>query len=248
MPPSLFHLLLHQVVGGERNYGNFLSSYARTANGVRMSIQEAANLNSAYWISFSVGRFLAFLAANWVPMHVIIMVEGVGVTTTCLINRIIATPLSLWIISQPQGIFWGPLYPSGIAWANLYFPIHGRECTMMVLGASAGGVVYTLVMGQLYDEFGPGAMTVVMLWCAIIILGSGTWLRWAGLAHGSRFEGLEGGRVGGSSNSISGGGESSNKQQEHSDSSKAVDDPDHRWQGQLGFHSEAQAEEAKDYS
>jgi len=79
---------------------------------------------------------------------------------------------------QAQGLFSGPLFPSGIAYAHMHVVMGGKECMLVVLGASVGGVGYTLLMGHAYERCGPEVLMTVMLWCSSVILASAMGMRW----------------------------------------------------------------------
>ncbi|KAL3876731.1 hypothetical protein ACJMK2_034532 [Sinanodonta woodiana] len=151
------------VVGGERLAGKFIRAFSIDEMG--FSKDDGSFLNTAFWISFSVGRFSGFLAARWIPIRILIMLETGG----CLISAILITifghtsSLALWILAQPLAFFIGPLFPSGIGWGDNHVEMTGIAITFVLAGGSLGGVAYLRLIGYLYDRYTHRAFLYLIL-------------------------------------------------------------------------------------
>ncbi len=165
--PLLF-LYYANVVGGERAYGRFLFSYAIDGD-QSFSTQDAAVLNSLFWIGFTSGRGLSAIFAYWFPPIILLAVE-LAMNIICGIALSawgLTVPGVLWAFTGLLGLFLSPVFPSGLAWSNLYVEMKGLAITVVYIGASVGAIVYQWVTGYLFDAQGPASLMYVVIGYAI---------------------------------------------------------------------------------
>ncbi|KAH3871407.1 hypothetical protein DPMN_034607 [Dreissena polymorpha] len=184
----LVFLFFFQAVGGERIAGKFIRSYA--IEYLDFSQDDAIYLNTVFWIAFTCGRIGAFVAAHWVPIRILIMIETGGCLASGIALVFLGTRshLALWVIMPIFGVFIAPLFPSGISWANFHIDVTGIAITIFLLGGSVGGIAYMKVMGFLFDNYGPKTFLYTLLAYGIAVFLLSTIMNLVGAQHGSRFE------------------------------------------------------------
>ena len=163
----LLFLFYFNCEGGERVGGTFIRAYS--IDHFEFSVDSGSYINTTYWISFAVGRFVGFILARWIPIRILILLEsgGVLVSSICLAILGGSSPTALWILVQPMGFFTGPFFPSGYAWGNYHVHMTGSGIAVLQLGASVGALVYMKMMGFLYDTYGTKTYLYVLLGYAI---------------------------------------------------------------------------------
>lgn len=150
------------AVGGQMVFANYLYSYTRDL--LCLTKSQAANIQSTFWFGFTAGRFAGFIAAIWIPMKVLIFIEAGGNLISALVLYFNPSNMTvIWIFSCVSGFFVGPLYPSGIAWANRYITMTGVAYTITLVGGSLAGVSFTVAIGWFFEHKGPGAFMAFVL-------------------------------------------------------------------------------------
>lgn len=176
-----------QAVGAERVGGKFIRAFSIDYH--KFSNDDGSYINTAFWIAFSAGRVGAFLAARWIPIRILILIETGGCLISASALAIFGTsgPTALWIIMPILGAFIAPLFPSGIGWANFHLEVTGIAITIFLLGGSLGGIVYMKLVGYLYDTYGPKMFLYTLLGCGILACVMSVFMNIVGNIHGSRF-------------------------------------------------------------
>ncbi|XP_033724858.1 sodium-dependent glucose transporter 1A-like [Pecten maximus] len=151
---TFLFLYFFTAVGGERIYGKFLRTYA--IDELNFDSDDATLLNTAFWISFSCGRFSGFVTARWIPIRALMIIEACGCLVSAVLLNIFAYNDStlLWVFSMPMGFFIAPLFPTGIAWGDFHVEMTGMAITFCLLGGALGGMSYMWIIGYLYDNYG----------------------------------------------------------------------------------------------
>ena len=187
----LLFLYFFQAVGGERIYGKFIRSFA--IDQYNMDGDSASLLNTEFWISFSVGRFLGFILAWWIPIRILILLECTGGLITAVILNIFArdSTLALWILTVPMGIFIAPCFPSGVGWGDYHVKMSGFGITFLLLGGALGGVVYMWIIGHFYDTEGPLTLLYMLIAYGVLICCFAYTLTFISRGKANRFEETE---------------------------------------------------------
>ncbi|XP_062596509.1 sodium-dependent glucose transporter 1B-like isoform X2 [Saccostrea cucullata] len=178
---GLLFLFFFNAVGGERVYGKFIRSFAIDYN--KFDGNEASLINSSFWISFALGRFAGFIAARWIPIRIIILIEGTGALVSAILLNIFAddSSIMLWILTQPMAFFIAPCFPSGVGWGDFHIHLSGLGITFLLLGGALGGVCYMWIIGYFYKNNGPLSFFYVMqaygisMFVLVFIMHFSTW-------------------------------------------------------------------------
>ena len=184
----LLFFYFFNAVGGERIYGKFIRSYSIDKH--QFSVDEGSLLNTEFWISFTVGRFVGLFTGRFIPIRILIVLEVVGALSTTIFLEIFArdSAQALWILTAFVGFFVAPQYPSGIGWGDFHVEFTGFAITFVIMGASIGGMAYQWVIGYLYEYHGHDMLMHMMLGNAIIMVVLVAIMTIMGRKHGGRFD------------------------------------------------------------
>lgn len=167
----LMHVLIfmwtYSATALERIYGKYLFSYVREE--ACFSKQEATNLLTAFWICGATGRFLGFIISNFVPMRILVFVEGLG-NLACALIFFILEPQEwlLWICVCASSIFIGPCVPSGLALANRYMSLTATSVAVVTIGAGISELSALPAVGSTIDSTGISSMISFTLGFAVV--------------------------------------------------------------------------------
>ena len=178
---------IYTAVAGERIFAKYLYSYAREQ--ACMSKQEATTILTAYWISFTVGRFAGFIVTNFVPMKIFIFIEGTGnFISAILLYFFSSNKHVLWACVCISGIFIGPCYPSGLAWANRYMLVTAVGVTILSISAGVSDLTFLPGVGSTIDSIGISAMTIFVLGFGVVCCVLPILMQSVACYRGDRFE------------------------------------------------------------
>lgn len=167
---AMMSFFLFNIAGGERVFGKFIRSYA--IDELHMTGDDASFLNTSFWISFSVGRFLFFILAKFINIRKLILIEAVGAliasTLVCFLGDY--SQLSLWLVTQPMGIFVAPFYPSLFGWGGYHLNMTGIAMTIVLIGGGVGGVAHMFVIGHFYEYNGPKSFLYHMMAYGVLMM------------------------------------------------------------------------------
>ena len=174
--------------GGERIAAGFVRSYSIDQLG--FGGDEASLVNTCLWISHTAGRFAFFIAARWIGIRKLMLVETVGVTIISILLTIFGadSPTAYWVLLQPLGFFIAPLWPSMIAWADHHIELTGVGMTLFLCAGGIGGLIHMRLMGYLYEHLGPRTFLFQLTGYAVIALLLTIVLTIVGAQHGNRFK------------------------------------------------------------
>ncbi|XP_064594411.1 sodium-dependent glucose transporter 1C-like [Liolophura sinensis] len=155
---ALFFIYFFQAIGGERIYSKSIRIFA--LDNLHFSSSEATYLNSSFWISFSIGRFLGL----WWPY------SDYGRTFFWFGFRYFVehnNEVALWVLMHPMLLFIAPLFPSGVAWSDHYLKMSGIGITILIAPmGSIGGAAYIWILGFVYANHGPRSfLYMVAVYC-----------------------------------------------------------------------------------
>lgn len=159
---ALVVLWFFMTMGGHMVFASFLYSYSRDL--LCLSKDSAADIQTIFWIGYTCGRAVTTIVAIWIPMKVLIFLEAGGNFASALV--IFFNPENVTVImvtSFFSGFFVGPLYPSGNAWANRYITMTGLAYTFSLVGGSAAGAIFNVVIGWCFENTGPQAFCYFVL-------------------------------------------------------------------------------------
>jgi fucose permease len=184
---TFIFIFMGNLGGCERMIGSFIRSFA--IDQLEFSSVDASLLNTSFWISFSVGRLLFAIAAKWISVRVLIIVETLGVAISGALLNIFAVDNStaLWVLMQPVGFLGAPLWPTGVAFTDYHVQLTGVGMTVQILGASVGGIIHLRLIGYLYETFGPRTFLYQLVGSGCVGLMIAIVLDVIGAKHGNRF-------------------------------------------------------------
>lgn len=175
------------AVVGERVFAKYLYSYAREQ--ACFSKDNATTLLTAFWISFTVGRFAGFVGAFLVPMKVIIFVEGIGNFASAIVLYFFSSnEYVLWICVCISGLMIGPCYPSGLAWANRYIVVTATGVTVLSVGAGVSDLSFLSTIGYFVEKMGVSVMTTFVLGYGVLVCVFPIIMQSVACTRGDRFE------------------------------------------------------------
>ena len=183
----LMFLWIYTAVAGERIYAKYLYSYAREQ--ACLPKQEATLMLTAFWISFTVGRFLGFIVTSFIPMKIMIFIEGAGNLASAIVLYFFsANKWVLWVCVCVSGVFVGPCYPSGLAWANRYMVVTATGVTVLSIGAGVSDLSFLPGVGSTIDKLGISAMTYFTLGFGVVVCALPFVMQGVACTRGDRFE------------------------------------------------------------
>ncbi|XP_064600994.1 sodium-dependent glucose transporter 1C-like [Liolophura sinensis] len=156
---ALFFLFNMMTVVMDRALGSFLFTYAMES-GIGFSKGEAAYLNTGFFACYAGGRAIMGLLAHKIPVRYVLFSE-VYLTAAC--SAIITfygydKRLILWVFSCSLAFFFGPVYPSGMAWVDRYVPLYGVVVAIFDIGSGIGAFISNWMSGYLISNLGPRSL------------------------------------------------------------------------------------------
>ncbi len=174
-PRFLYFLLLFFFVytAFETGYGGWIFTYT-----IEMKLGDpaaAAYLTSIFWGTLTFGRFLAILLAVRFPPRTILLWDLIGIFIG--LGTILLWPYSktaLWIGTAVFGLSIASIFPMNLAWAEQNMSITGRVNGLFFMSASAGGMLFPILCGQLFAYAGP--QTIMQAIFIDLILAAGIFI------------------------------------------------------------------------
>lgn len=184
---ALLFFFFANAGGGERVVAGFVRSFS--IDQLNFSKDNASYINTSFWISFLVGRLSFSLAAKWISVRILILIQTGGLAVIALLLTIFArnSSLAYWILVQPLGIFLAPLWPSCVAWADYHLELTGMGMMLILLGGSVGGIGHLRLIGYLYEHIGSYTFLYQVLGYGALSFVLAVLLDLVGAQHGSRF-------------------------------------------------------------
>ena len=153
-----------QAVGGEKAFGRFIFTFLVESR-LGFDNEEAVNLNSLFWLSFTLGRLSGIPISHFASTPVMIAVQSIGVVISSIVlaAAVFQSKVIIWVFSVPLGYFIAQVFPSGMAWSNIYLDMNSVAVMVLFLGGSAGGALYQYLPGFLIRNFGQETFMYVMV-------------------------------------------------------------------------------------
>ena len=163
----LLFMFFFNFTGAERIYGTFLRSFS--IDQFDFSVDEGSYVNTSFWISYTVGRVVGMFAAGWLTIHKLIMIETSGLLVSAMLYVAVSSDsaTAFWVVTQAVGFFSGPLYPSGMGWANCHVEMTGTAISLCMTGSCFGAFIYLKLLGYLYETYGPQVYLYSLLFYSV---------------------------------------------------------------------------------
>ena len=161
---SVFFFL---YVGVEFGFSGWLKTYAE---GIHLPGASAPTLlNTAFWVSFTLGRLLAVVLAARVRSGAMLAASctiAIGLVAVMVVAD--GNAMWVWITTVLIGFAIAPQFATMIAYAEEHIALSGRSTSWFVSGAGIGSLVLPFVIGQMLDRSGSSAMPMAVFVTAII--------------------------------------------------------------------------------
>lgn len=165
---AMFFLFFY--VGSEITFGNWIFTYAVTL-GLANEVS-GAYLNSAFWLSFTIGRLVSVgVATRLRPQQVI---PGALTGGLAVLGLAMAFPTSdtlLWLAVIGLGFFMAPVFANGLTLAGQTVPLTAQLTSIILLGDSVGGMLLPWMTGQVIEGFGARSMPWLVFMSLALNLG-----------------------------------------------------------------------------
>jgi MFS transporter, FHS family, Na+ dependent glucose transporter 1 len=160
-------LFLFFYVSAELSFGNWIYTYTITLN--LADAAGAAFLNSGFWFSFTLGRFISIpLASRFKPVQ-LISISLAGALLFALIPFIFPNSLTaLWIVAIGLGLFMAPIWPGGFNLAGQSLALTATISSIILLGDSLGGMILPSSTGKIIEWVGAPAM-VYLVFASLVL-------------------------------------------------------------------------------
>ena len=178
------------LVGGEQLFGNFIRTFS--VDQLKFSRNEASFLDTAFWGSFTVGRFLGAVLAHCINIKILFPVDVIINLIAVTFLDIFSTNshMALWIFTALVGATIAPLYPAAMSYTNTQIQVGGIVITIVVFATGAGDFLYVWLAGHLYDTYGPRTVLYAIQTSAISVFLLAVIFSICGHFHGNRFDKL----------------------------------------------------------
>jgi MFS transporter, FHS family, Na+ dependent glucose transporter 1 len=167
-PPALavclFALFSFLQIGAESSMMGWYFSYAADQG---MSNKTAAQMNSAFWGAFSLGR----LATIWLTIRfnaVSIVISNLCFTMIIALGLLAlpTSPFILWTGAIGLGLFISPIFPNTFGFAQRVIGLSGKATGWLLTGSAAGSMFWPWLIGQFFKSQGPQ----VLMWTELMTL------------------------------------------------------------------------------
>ena len=171
---SLLMLLFFLYVGIEGGFGGWIYTYVTKADLANET--SAAYMNAVFWGSLTFGRLISIpLARRIVPSKLLL---GNFVFAILSLSLVLVWPRSnivVWIVCVGFGLSLSSVFPTLLALSETRMKITGRVTSLFFIGASLGGLLMPMLLGQIFDFIGSYYIMVALFAATclgVLVLGS----------------------------------------------------------------------------
>lgn len=161
--PLLFLIVLFFFfyVGTEVSFSGWVFTYALESG--LADEETAAYLTSAFFGLFTVGRLLAIPIATRFAPRTILLTDLLGALLGLgILLAFSASTLALWAGSMIIGFSIASIFPTMLSFAERRMAITGRVTSSFFIGGSLGAMLFPLLIGQLFESWGPQIVMVTI--------------------------------------------------------------------------------------
>ena len=167
----LLFLFFLVYVGAEVTFGVYIYTFAISSE-KHYSKSQASLLNSLFWGSFAVGRFIAIPISKYFSPAKVLQVNLVGtfisaITLACFPFYAQTLDFFFWVAVVVYGVSMASIFPTGITWAEQYITVTGKAAMVLVVGGATGEMLCPFIAGQLI-EADPMYLMYFAIACACI--------------------------------------------------------------------------------
>ena len=149
----LLMFLLFLYVGVEGGFGGWIYTYIIKGN--IASETAASYMNSIFWGALTFGRLISIpLARKIKPSKLLLGNFGFAILSLALILLWPTKKSIVWIVSIGFGLSLSSVFPTLMALSETRLKITGRVTSLFFVGASFGGLLMPMILGQIFDYIG----------------------------------------------------------------------------------------------
>lgn len=171
---SLICLLFLLYVGAEIGFGGWIHTYT-----LRMNLADeaaAAYLTSAFWGALTLGRFIAIPIAARLTPQTLLLIDFIGSLISVFIILSANSLPAVWIGTLGFGLSMASVFPTLLAFAERRMRITGKMTSWFGVGAASGAMTLPLLIGLLFERFGPKVTMIAILCDLLVATGIFAWL------------------------------------------------------------------------
>lgn len=143
--------LLGIYVGCEAGFGGFVTAYSVIA--LDMSEKSGQLVAGAFWAAIMVGRIAAIPISLFLKPDRYLAASMSGCVAVALLMLAgQSSPGALWVGAVAYGLFMACVFPTAVALAETYFPVHGGDATWFVVGSALGEWLLPFTIASLFGN------------------------------------------------------------------------------------------------
>lgn len=136
-----------------------------------LSADQSQMMNSLYWLVISAGRLGGAFLTGRVSRHKLLVVDGLGMCGFFLLMFFSTSPLPIVLGLMGAALFMATIYPTVFALGNNAIRGNDLGCSVMLLIASAGGILTPALIGVVAEHAGiRSGMGVVLADIALLLV------------------------------------------------------------------------------
>lgn len=151
----LFWLYLFFFRGREHSLTNFLDTIAKESE-LKFSKESALTLTTLYFVSDTIGKFLAVFVAKFVRPNImfisLILLTALSLLSLSLLG--FHYPAIFWVSALAVNFFTGPTGPSALAWLDAYIDVTALILAISESASGIGGLLFQNIAGRIYEKSG----------------------------------------------------------------------------------------------
>ncbi len=153
IPLIVFIMLFYFFyIGFEGGYGAWLYTYA-FESGLATQVT-AAYLTSVFWMAFTFGRLLGIpIARRFSPATIIFSGLIISLISLVVMSIFTTSTAILWCGTFGYGLGVSTLFPTLLTLSSQYMPLSGKTTSLFFASASAGGMFFPWLVGQLIGTY-----------------------------------------------------------------------------------------------
>ena len=137
-----------------------------------VSADSGAYLNSGYWGSFTLGRFLGiFVSLYFSPQQMVVADLAGCIVAVVVIMLFQSSFTALWLGTILYGVSVGSVYASAINYTERLVGVSGRLLSYLTFFAALGDAVVPLTIGSVFDTSIGGRG---MMWVVVVVAATAT--------------------------------------------------------------------------
>jgi FHS family Na+ dependent glucose MFS transporter 1 len=156
-------------VGAEVGYGSWIYTYAlKLGLGTEIT---SADLTSAFWGAFTIGRLIAIPVSRRLRPISILYIDFAGCLLSLgLILLFGDSAAVLWIGSILLGLSFASIFPTFLTLSEERMHVTGTMAGWFLVGGSIGGMILPWTIGQAFVRIGARAMVTIVFIAVVLNL------------------------------------------------------------------------------